>query len=239
MATARDCIKLALRKLRVIGQGESPDSDQITQHLTDLNALMREWMEDGTSWPFVSVAASGPYEVRNDYPAVRVQCLTGGVTITAPKGTLTSPVVDGFRIAIVDVANAFDTSAATFARNGWKIEGAVANLTLNTEALSRIWMFRADLGDWKRVADITIDQDIPFPSEFDQSIALLLAKRLQGEYGQALAPPDANAARHARIKLYARYAKPLTAQQEISATYLGSATKLSRIVVGGRAQIGC
>lgn len=208
MATAADCIKLALRKLRVVGQGQNPSSAQQADALVELNHMLREWAENGASYPIINRRISASYQVESGYPAIRLQCEVGGLTITLPEGANSFPVPDGMRVAIVDVGGNFAASPATLARNGWKIAGTAGNVTLNTASLSRTYMFRADLGDWRQVTDLSVSDSLPFPTEFDYGIALMLARRLEGEYGQPLGPNDARAASRARINLYARYVKP-------------------------------
>jgi len=225
MATAADCIKLALRKLRVIGQGENPSSAQQTDALLELNHLLRDWSENGVSWPYVNEAITGSYEVSAKYPSLRLQCLNGGITVTLPDPD-NREIPDGMRLQIVDVTGAFASSPVTLARNGWELEGAAANLTLNTAGLVRTWVFRADLGDWRRLADLGTSDLLPYPTDFDYGIALILAQRLEGEYGQPLGPSDAKAAKQAKIDLYARYVRPTDVNFDPSSQYMGGRSKI-------------
>jgi hypothetical protein len=48
--TARQCITFALRKLRVIGEGEDPTADQADDAAIELNLLLKEWMKHENLW---------------------------------------------------------------------------------------------------------------------------------------------------------------------------------------------
>lgn len=219
MATAADCIKLALRKLRVIGQGASPSSAQQADALLELNHMIREWVGNGLSPPYQDVRVDSSVELGVAYPAWRLQCMGGGLTVTLPKGDdPAKPIPDGYRVAIVDVAGAFAGSPVTVNRNGWKIAGATSNATLTA---GTSYFFRADAGDFAVVGDMIASDSLPFPTRFDYGIALMLAKRLEGEYGQPLGPADDRAATRARIALYAHYVKPGDVAFETAASRLG------------------
>jgi len=209
MATCANTIKLALRKLRVIGHGESPDSTQQADALTELNAYIEELLGNGGSLDWKPIYTTASMTVSWDYPAQRIHCKHGSaITITLPKGTTSAPLADGFRLEVHDVANVASTYNITIARNGWLINGSAANYTISTSGQSKRFMFRADLGDWTLASTLVAGDNLPFPTEFDLPIALLLAHRLGGEYGQQLAQQDLYAAIAGKAKLRARYAKP-------------------------------
>lgn len=221
MATARQTITRALRKLRAIGRGEAPESDQATYALEELNGLLSSMVEVGLGYPLENYRITGSVTVSLTYPAQRLQCMNGGITITLPGGTMAKPVWDGARVSVVDVSNNAGTNNIILARNGWLLEGAAANQTLATNGIRRTWMFRADLGDWKRAADLGLDDDLPYPTDFDRAWGLILAEALQGEYGMSLGPDDLRAARAGREALYIRYARPLDAVFDSAVTSAG------------------
>ena len=209
MATAQNTIKLALRKIRVIGRGANPTSAQQADALTELNAWLNEMLGFGGSLEWKTTYADSSLEVDASYPAQRILCRhSGALTITLPEGTAINPIQDGFRLGVVDVSANAATYNITIARNGWLIAGSAANATLSSNGVNRIYMFRADLGDWRLAADLAIGDSLPFPSEFDLPVALILAHRLGGEYGQRLSEADFNAMRGAKTKIYNRYCTP-------------------------------
>ena len=48
--TARQAITFALRKLRVLGAGDDPSSDQSEDAMIELNLLLKEWMKYESLW---------------------------------------------------------------------------------------------------------------------------------------------------------------------------------------------
>lgn len=223
--TAAECIRLALRKLRVIGQGQNPDSAAQTDALTELNAMLNGLVGFGSSLQWKDLYVEEDYEIFPSYPAQRLLCQhSSTLTITLPEGAADSPIADGMRVAIVDVSANAATYNITVARNGWKIAAAAANATISTNSASVVYMFRAELGDWKLAADLATADSLPFPTEFDLPIALMLAHRLGGEYGQELSQADFYYMRGARTKLRNRYCQPPIMYPGNDAAALGNAT---------------
>ena len=209
MATAADTIKRALRKIRVLGEGENPGSTQQSDALDELNGLLNELVGFGGSVQWRDVYVDSAYEIVPDYPAQRMICQhTSALTITLPEGNASRPIPDGMRVGITDATGAAATYNITLARNGWKIGASAANATINTNSASAVYMFRAELGDWKLASTLSSGTDLPFPTEFDWPIALMLAHRLSGEYGQRLADSDLYIMRAGRAKIRNRYCQP-------------------------------
>jgi hypothetical protein len=212
---------MALRKLRVIGQGETPTSADLTACLDTLNKLISEMVGFGGSHPIRSVTIDASYEVSPRDPAIRLLCRHGSpITITLPS-TDNMQLYDGMRVGIVDVSNNCATNNITIARNDWLLEGATSNITLNTNGANRLLMFRADLGDWKRATDLAADDDLPFPTDLDLSVALMLAQRMEGECGQQLRGADIGAAKAARLKMSAKYVPGVRMKPETSVQWMG------------------
>lgn len=232
MATAQVTIKTAFRKIRAIGQGENPTSAQSADALTELNALLNELIGFGSSMQWKTTYVDSAVTVDWSYPAQRLLCRnTAALTITLPEGTVSAPIQDGFRLGVVDVAGTAATYNITLSRNGWRIAGSAANATLSTNSVNRVYMFRADLGDWKLAADLAVGDDLPFPSEFDLGFALMLGHRLSGEYGQQLAQSDLYAMMGAKNKLRNRYCSPPILYPDGAVTNLGGAT-ITRGITG-------
>lgn len=87
---------------------------------------------------------------------------------------------DGARIQIVDPQGTLATNTVTLHANGRSIESADSVAALID---GRMWFYRADQGDWVRIADLTATGDMPFPSKFDDYFIIMLAKRLNPKYG--------------------------------------------------------
>ena len=90
--------------------------------------------------------------------------------------------------------------------NGRNIETA-ATATLNTNGLVREWFYRADLGNWVRIATLVEADDVPFPVEFDPYFEIMLAMRLNPHYGQSLSPEQVRTLVRAKSRLNARYSQ--------------------------------
>lgn len=119
--------------------------------------------------------------------------------------TLPAEPKDGSRIQVLDASNSFATYPVTIKPNGRMIEGATANLTANTNGFTRTWFYRADLADWRKVADLTLNDAFPFPEEFDDAFAILLALRLAPRFGKSISAETSAASQRAMGRLRARY----------------------------------
>jgi len=198
MATARETIITGLEALRVIGMGQNPPSAMATYCLRQLN----NYIAQIGGMPMRNVSPSSGYTISRTWPAMRVLCQAGCRSVILPQGT----VPDGTRVEVVDAANSAATSNITISGNGWKI-GAASSLTINTNGGSVLLMFRTDLGRWVEYDDLGLDDDIPFPRELNQAIALNAAKTYT-RFGQSLSAEDAAAAIEGARQLRARYRKP-------------------------------
>lgn len=215
MATAAETIITALQALRVLGFGQQPTSAQQQYCLRQLNAYIRQLVGFSGSLPLISKRVDSAYQVGNNYPAVRLLCM-GGVTITLPE----SPAPDGARVEVVDATGSAAISNITIARNGWNINGAASNYTISTNGASKLFMFRADTGNWAIASDLTAADNLPFPTDFDEAIALNLARRLT-LFGQRLSPDDYDLADKGAKRIRARYAKPPATQFDAAVVSIG------------------
>lgn len=215
MATAQETIVTGLQALKVLGLGQSPDTAKNTYCLRQLNAYLRQLAGFSGSVAFVDKRLDSSYQVTHDWPALRLQCMSG-VTITLPEQTPT----DGFRLEVIDAAGTAAASPITISRNGWKINGSAANYTISTNGARRSLMFRADTGDWSLVDDLELEDDLPFPADFDEAIALNAAIRYT-LFGQSLSREDRELADLGAKRLRARYKKPPPAQFDPAVSNVG------------------
>ena len=88
--------------------------------------------------------------------------------------------------------------------NGRTIEG-VNTKAYTAPVATRQWLYRADLGDWQAVVDMTLTSECPFPSELDDLWICMLAMRLAPRYGKTTAPETARLGLTMLAKLKARY----------------------------------
>ena len=94
----------------------------------------------GASWQAVITADPGPAVAGNGY-----FCNTtgGAFNLTLPA----SPSIGDF-VSFIDYAGTFDTNNLTVARNGKKIQGASADLTVSTERAANTLVFVDDTQGW-------------------------------------------------------------------------------------------
>ena len=204
MATAREIIQTAYRKAGVVPLLQAPTAAMAAIALTELNRLIANYVGFGSSLPWDTVRADRTVELYPEDPSLRLALQnTSAITLTLPRLPR-----DGSRLQIIDPNLTLAAAPVTLARNGWQIEGAATNLVLNTNGANRMWMFRADTGNWARAANLALDDALPFPDDFDLGMALLLAQRLGGEFRVQLSPQDQGFAKDAHTRLRSRYVKP-------------------------------
>jgi hypothetical protein len=178
--TVRDVIKRANRLMGALATGDDPTADELNDALISYNSMVRSMF--GT--------VLGP----------RLSSLTAALSITAEPGglyqvgsaavTITLPAQprSGARVGVNDANLGLSSNVCTVNRNGRLLEGAAANLTLNTNGTSRVWFYRGDTGNWVREADALID-DIPyFPDPLIAYLPDMLAVYVSGEYGSDIRP---------------------------------------------------
>lgn len=217
MATAQETIITGLEALRVIGMGQQPTTAQSQYCLKQLNNWLFEKLGFGASLPLQNVRVDSAYQVGTRWPAVRLMCVAGR-SVTLPEFP-----IDGQIVEIVDAAETADTSNITVSRNGWLINGVASDYTISTEGANKKLRFRADLGDWQVLADLALSDSLPYPREFDKTIALNAAMDYT-RFGQSLSARDQESAARGMTKLRARYAKPPATQFEAAVSNIGGAS---------------
>jgi hypothetical protein len=220
MATARETINLAFRKLKVVGRGANPTSAETTDALDDLNAMMLDLWDGTGGFPFQNVRVDSAYEVSSETLSAALLCVsTSALGITLPE----SPA-DGARLRVVDVAGNAATANITIDPNGMQIEGTTASVVLATNGINRSWIFDAATGNWRRSEDLALEDDLPFPASFHYGWGLRLAKRMS-EYGQALSKEDDKLADECWRLMRARYVKPGLLRPDGAISSMGGASR--------------
>lgn len=114
---------------------------------------------------------------------------------------------DGQRLAVTDAAGNLATYNLTLDGNGRAVESS-ATLVLSTNGLDRQWLYRADLGAWTRITDVTLDSTPPLPREFDDLLIAMTAMRLNPREAAGIRAATGPAVERSRSRLSARYRKP-------------------------------
>lgn len=177
MTTANDIINRALLMLGVRAAGETVSAEEAQDGFTAFVAMVGELLP-----PLLDVSVTQDFECRGG-ESLKVGSTVSSITITLPDAPR-----DGMRVQVTDVDAAFASRPVTVARNGRLLEGAAANQTLSTNGASVTWMYRGDTGSWERSAPLTLAGTLPYPTEFDQALAAVLACRIAPEYGREPTP---------------------------------------------------
>lgn len=173
--TVSDVINRGLRLIGGLATGDDPTGEESNDALRCYNNLFRGLF--GT--------IIGPRLA----PAVTAVSLTGQTgfiyAVGAAAVTITLPANPraGARVGVSDANLALATFNATIARNGHLLEGAAANLTLNTNGTNRIWWFRPDTGNWVREADQALTDSPPFSDDLIGYLPAMFAVNMVAEYG--------------------------------------------------------
>jgi len=119
--------------------GYAGANDYVLTSQTDGTLAWAE-VSGGASWQAVITADPGPAVAGNGY-----FCNTtgGAFNLTLPA----SPSIGDF-VSFIDYAGTFDTNNLTVARNGKKIQGASADLTVSTERAANTLVFVDDTQGW-------------------------------------------------------------------------------------------
>lgn len=118
---------------------------------------------------------------------------------------------EGQRVAVADAGANLATYNLTLDGNGRTIEGA-ATQVLATDGMVRQWLYRGDTANWVRLTDLALDDDLPFPTEFDDYFAILLAMRLNPRHGRTLMEESAAWFTGREGAFEARYRRPRPVQ---------------------------
>lgn len=211
MALASAIITAAYREGNLLSINASPTTAQQTEGLDRLNALLSATIGFDAGRSLRDLPIGGEYDATpSEYAPEDVRLITN---LTAAQTIKLHPhPYDGQRIAIADAGNNLATYNLTLDGNGRRIEAA-STVTLNTNNLTREWIYRADLGEWKRLSTLTASDSLPFPTDFDDYFIILLAMRLNPRYGQELQQGSAIWLEGMANRLEARYRKPRPLQE--------------------------
>lgn len=225
MASAETIIQRAFRQDNIIAAGKTPTSAEQTEALEALGAFLSQLIgfemgEIVQDWQ-VPVVYTAPYAEENprdpygfdSVPSTNIQPPINS-RIVARIGAATTVYLpqypnDGSRIAVVDSAST--NNNLTLDANGRKIEGAASLLIdLSADAPAE-WMYRADLANWVRLPDfaaLSLSDDMPFPSKYDQMIVCGLSMWLAPRYG--IGPSDITGQMYRSLvtKFRAQYKQP-------------------------------
>jgi hypothetical protein len=193
MTTVRTLITDSYGETGILADGAEPSAEQLTKALRRLNALYASFFgaELGENLTTVNYGTSGlvnAYAIsEDDSPDLDSTYVPTNIRLVLNNDAETTLYLDpnpndGARFAVVDNAGNLATYNLTVNGNGRQIENT-PSITLNTNAVNREWFYRADLGNWARIADLTEDDESPLPPVFDDLLVTALALRINPAYG--------------------------------------------------------
>lgn len=225
MTTVSQIITDAYRESNLIALNASPTADEQTEALRLLNRVVKglfgyEFGEPLKPLPLgkeniETPDAAAPYmdDILSEFipENTRLFCnLENAVTLNLHPAPL-----DGCRFGVIDVSGNFNTYNVTLVGNGRKIENGTTHV-LSTNHLNQEWFYRADLADWKKLTDLALTDDSPFPEEFDDLLILNLALRLSPRVGAELSGASQLQLQRLEKKFRARYRQKGSAENEVT-----------------------
>lgn len=222
MALVSEIIKDAFREANLIPITQSPTLDEQEEALRLLNRFVRSIFGNEAGDKLQSFAV-GQLDVVTtaqppifDFTTPYYVPLNARLMVNISAATqinLHPNPEDGSRVAVVDVAGNFNTFNLTLRGNGRGVDGATTAV-LNTASLKKEWFYRADLGSWISISDLTITDMLPFPSEFEDLFVLGLAFRLNPRNGASIDPQSFKSYERMLKQFRARYLQTIPQDSE-------------------------
>lgn len=111
---------------------------------------------------------------------------------------------DGARFAVIDNSANLNIYNLTILGNGNTFDTQTTKV-LNTASLQSEWFFREDTGNWQLISNLTLLDNFPLPSEFEEFFIYLLAMRLTAGQGTSLDSQGSFIIKDMMRKIRARY----------------------------------
>ncbi len=205
MTLVSSIITDAYRESNLIALAATPNTNQTNEALRRLNNIVLSSIGYEVGDELTDLTIGGDYD-QSTYVAdwLPANCRLILNLDSAKTYYLDPSPYEGQRFGIVDVLSNLATYPVTIDGNGRLIESATT-LTLNTDDLTREWLYRSDVGGWVRVTTLASGDQLPFPAEFDDYFITMLALRLNPRYGQALSQETQAALRRSKNQIRARY----------------------------------
>lgn len=235
MTIAQDSVTRAYRELNVTPIGATPTTAQLAEGLTQLNAflriifglkmgeLLRDWeapFQQRTA-PVAANFPQNPWPLNQDSQFMGLPLSGGSGSMFWPYPPKNSRIVfggtqnttvyfpeqpdDGSRMGLVMGALATGGVTLTLDGNSRLIAGQPTQQFVMPLTGGSAWIYRADLGDWRPVADLALTDVLPFPEDMDDYIDLGLAIRLAPKNDKTVSAETAKAFKDAETIFQARY----------------------------------
>ena len=219
MTTVTQIIDDAFRASNLVATGASPTLIETEEALRLLSRIVKSTFGFEAGEPFSSIPiGSNNIERPSGYPwyetvpdndwfvpeNVRVMLNLG-----EPVSLYLHPAPNnGARFALLDVAQTVATHNVTVVGNGNRIDG-LESLVLDENGTAGEWFYREDLGSWIKYTPLVLENEFPFPEEFDDFFVMTLAMRINPLYGSTIDGQSGEMLRRSKSQLRARYAQEI------------------------------
>ena len=232
MTTVRQIITDALREAGIVPVGEDPDAAIFEEGLRAFSSISRTLCRAELGEPLKDVnfgdsgltnAYSEELDLSSELDSIYVPSNSRVILNIGSAETLflNPNPRDGCRIAVFDSAGNVGTYNVTLNGNGRLVESA-KTVVLNTNGVSGEWFYRADTGNWMKVADLVDGDDSPLPEEFDDLLITYLAMRINSRYGATTSGETTETLKRIRRIFRARYSQINDQNSEIGVYRLPS-----------------
>jgi len=170
---------------------------QVTEALEALNGMLAGLQNEGIGGRQDGVDITGNEEV--NFPSYLYIKATAPLTIKLPK-----MANDGFLVSFIDINGSFAASNVTVDPQGVKIAGGLS-LVLNINNTNDRYMYRADLGEWVKFSTLTINDNLPYPVDFDEALSSMLSIRTSAENADDIPQTAVLLAQNGLRRLQQRY----------------------------------
>jgi hypothetical protein len=216
LTLASDIIRDAYRESNLIAINANPTDAEQTEALTLLNRIIASVYGNEVGEKFTEVLIGRNnigkpqgYPWYDGVPPYAYWVVPHDVrlilNLTQPETVYLNPTPeDGDRFSILDASGNLATYNFTIVGNGRNIEGATS-VTKSTNGDVTDYLYRADLGNWVKVAPLIVSDTFPFPTEFEDLFIVNLAMRLNPRNGSQIDPQSIDRAKSLMTKFRARY----------------------------------
>lgn len=171
MATCREIVRTALRKLGVVNALENPEDVEGLDGLASLQSLYDEWFTSGAFGALRAVTTAVDATAR---PSQSILVTADGVVITPPSVIPTNQPDDcGCR-----------WDYGFIHCDPRLLDMAVYAVTIQSTGEVQRWIYSAQNMAWKRLNGLTLSDWAPLSDRGQDGLAALLATRIADEYGQ-------------------------------------------------------
>jgi hypothetical protein len=187
---AQTLIEDALLEIGALDINEPLSNDAATRALRRLNLMLRSLVGNGLGARLHAKPVSAATTVQSDYLYL---CDT---TSAAFNLTLPDDPAEGWIFGVADAQEKFATNNLGLIPNGNLIENTRSTLVLSTNGDNRTWFFRGDTGDWVRIQDLALTDEVYFADDVLEGLIWMLAARLAPQHNQTF-PAELAAQGHA------------------------------------------